>query len=85
MSDTVEKIKIKYEHLRPYLDERVIRLWAAVEAQSLGRGGITQVSGATSLSRTTIYVGMSELESDGLFNESRMPGKIRRMAAVGRR
>jgi len=78
MIDTVEKIKLKYEHLRSYLDEKVLRLWAAVEAQSLGRGGITRVSEATSLSRTTIYVGMSELESGVPDVASRLSGKIRR-------
>ncbi|MDP3184896.1 MAG: ISAzo13 family transposase [Anaerolineales bacterium] len=78
MSDTVEKIKVKYEHLRSHMDEKVLRLWAAVEAQSLGRGGITQVAAATLLSRTTIYVGMSELESGGPGVESRLPGRIRR-------
>src|SRR3990172_2355727 len=84
MSDTVEKIKVKYEHLRPHLDEKVLRLWAAVEAQSLGRGGITQVSEATSLSRTTIYVGVSELESGEADIATRLPGKIRR-AGGGRK
>jgi transposase len=84
MSDTVEKIKVKYEHLRSHMDEKVLRLWAAVEAQSLGRGGITQVAAATLLSRTTIYVGMSELESGGPGFESRLPGKIRR-AGGGRK
>lgn len=78
MSETVEKIKMKYEHLRSHLDEKVLRLWAAVEAQSLGRGGITQVSEATLLSRTTIYVGMSELESGKPDIATRLPGRIRR-------
>ncbi len=78
MSDAVEKIKVKYGHLRSYLDEKVLRLWAAVEAKSLGRGGISQVAEATSLSRTTIYVGISELESGGSVDEARLPGKVRR-------
>jgi transposase len=84
MSDAVEKIRVKYEHLRSHLDEKVLRLWAAVEAQSLGRGGITQVSEATSLSRTTIYVGVSELESGEPDIATRLPGKIRR-AGGGRK
>nr|CBX29206.1 hypothetical protein N47_J01870 [uncultured Desulfobacterium sp.] len=78
MSNTVEKIKVKYGYLRSHLDEKVLRLWAAVEAQSLGRGGISQVSEATSLSRTTIYVGISELKSGGPDIDSRLPGRIRR-------
>nr|CBX28931.1 hypothetical protein N47_B20770 [uncultured Desulfobacterium sp.] len=78
MSNTVEKIKVKYGYLRSHLDEKVLRLWAAVEAQSLCRGGISQVSEATSLSRTTIYVGISELKSGGPDIDSRLPGRIRR-------
>jgi transposase len=84
MSDTVEKIKAKYEHLRSYMDEKVIRLWAAVEAQSLGRGGVSRVAEATLLSRTTIYAGMSELESGGPAIEARSHGKVRR-AGGGRK
>jgi len=78
MSNAIEKIRVKYEHLRSHIDEKVLRLWAAVEAQSLGRGGISQVSAATSLSRTTIYVGVSELESGESEVLARLPGKIRR-------
>lgn len=78
MSDAIEKIRVKYEHLRSHLDERVLRLWAAVEAQSLGRGGIGQVSAATSLSRTTIYVGVSELASEKSKAATCIPGRIRR-------
>jgi hypothetical protein len=43
------------------LDERTLRIWSAVEAESSGRGGITKISQATSLSRTTIYKGIAEL------------------------
>lgn len=37
-------------------------MWAAVEALSLGHGGVTRVSRATGLSRTTIHAGVNELE-----------------------
>jgi hypothetical protein len=39
------------------LDERARRLWAAVEARAIGRGGISQVAEATRLSRATIRAG----------------------------
>ena len=39
-----------------------MRLWAAVEARSLGRGGVTTVAEASGLSRTTSYAGLRELE-----------------------
>jgi len=61
MSDVVEKIKTKYRQLHPFLDEKTLRIWLASEAQSLGRGGATKVSQASSLSRTTIYKGIAEL------------------------
>ena len=64
MSDNqvIEKIQDKYEKLLPYLNEKTRRIWAAIEAQSLGWGGVTQVSQATGLSRTTIHAGISLLE-----------------------
>jgi len=57
----VKKLKTKYKKLCPFLNERTLRIWSAIEAQSLGRGGITKVSEATSLSRTTIYKAIAEL------------------------
>jgi hypothetical protein len=55
-------IQQKYEHLLPYLNEASLRAWAAAEALSWGHGGITSVSRATGLSRTTIHAGIAELE-----------------------
>jgi hypothetical protein len=51
----------KYVALKPFLNERARRLWAAAEAISLGRGGKIVVSTATGLSRTTVNRGISEL------------------------
>jgi len=59
----VGTIRAKFEALRPYLDERRRRLWAAAEAMALGRGGITAVATATGLQRATIRVGVRELRS----------------------
>jgi len=55
-------VKAKYEALSGRLNEATLRLWAAVEARSLGRGGVTTVAEASGLSRTTIYAGLRELE-----------------------
>ncbi len=60
----VEKIKTKYETIRPYLNERTSRIWVAVEAISLGRGGITKVASVVGLSRTTIHAGVTELKAE---------------------
>jgi hypothetical protein len=55
-------VEAKYITLKPLLDERARRLWAAVEARSLGRGGIFRVAEATGLARATIRAGLKELE-----------------------
>lgn len=61
-NQVIEKIRDKYEKLLPYLNEKTRRIWAGIEAKSLGWGGITQVSRATGLSRTTIQKGIRSLE-----------------------
>src|SRR3954451_13868694 len=56
-------IEDKYRALAERLDEATLRLWAAVEARTLGRGGVSTVAKATGMSRTTIYSGLKDLES----------------------
>jgi hypothetical protein len=56
-----QAIEAKFAILRPLLDERARRLWAAVEARAIGRGGIIRVAEATGLSRATIRAGLQEL------------------------
>ena len=56
-----QTITAKFAILQPLLDERARRLWAAVEARALGRGGISQVAEATGLSRATVRAGLQEL------------------------
>ena len=57
----VEVIRAKFEALKPVMDERCRRLWAATEAKAIGRGGITRVSQATGISHVTIRAGLSQL------------------------
>ena len=57
-----QAVELKYITLKPLLDERARRLWAAVEARSLGRGGIIRVAEATGLARATIRTGLRELD-----------------------
>jgi len=59
--ELLERVRRKFAALRPFLDERARRVWAAAEAASLGRGGVTQVARATGLARSTIYEGQREL------------------------
>src|SRR5713101_4407983 len=58
-----EIIAGKYRALAGRLDEATLRLWAAIEARTLGRGGVSTVAKAIGKSRTTIYAGFEELES----------------------
>ena len=56
-----QAIATKFAILRPLLDERARRLWAAVEARAIGRGGISRVAEATTFSRATLRAGLQEL------------------------
>ena len=59
----LETIRYKYRAILADLDERASRRWAAAEAISLGRGGITAVARATGISDRTIRTGIAELKS----------------------
>jgi hypothetical protein len=57
----IEYIRDKFNVLRPVMDERMRRQWAAAEAKALGWGGTSAVAVATGLSRNTIAFGIEEL------------------------
>lgn len=79
--DTViEWLRVKYQAMESTLNERSRRRWVAVEAASLGRGGISAVASATGVSRNTIRAGLRELA-----NEDSMPTGIRRPGGGRRR
>jgi len=74
---SIASVRQKYEVLAPLLHEKARRRWAAVEALSLGRGGISTVAEATGLSRPTIRKGIAELQRtppDGDESTIRAPG-----------
>ena len=54
----------KFDKLANSMNENLKRRWAACEAMSLGRGGISAVSEATGMSRTTIRKGIGEIEQE---------------------
>ena len=60
-AQVIQSIRRKFRALKPGMDERLRRQWAAAEARELGRGGITAVARATGMSRTTITTGCREL------------------------
>lgn len=59
----ISSVRQKYEALAPLLHEKARRCWAASEALSLGRGGISLVAAATDLSRPMIRRGIAELQA----------------------
>jgi len=75
-------IEAKYHALSGWLDEATLRIWAAVEARSIGRGGVSMVAKAIGMSRTTIYAGLAELESLAPTTRD-MRGPKPRIRAVG--
>ncbi len=78
-------IETKFATLAPLLDERTRRLWAAVEARAIGRGGIVRVAEATGLSRVTIRAGLRELDTQSPADASRETTKQVRRPGGGRR
>lgn len=61
-AETENLVRKKFDLLEPIFDEQSRRLWAAAEAQALGRRGISVVARATGLSRTTIHQGVKDIE-----------------------
>lgn len=73
----VDIIRKKYQMLRQELDERGRRLWAAVEAKSLGYGGITTVAQATGLAASTIRLGQLELNASAAKKDNSAERRLR--------
>jgi len=76
----VDGIRVKYIDLAAELDERGRRRWTAIEARSLGRGGIAAVAEATGISDRTIRTGMRELAAG-----NSLPAYRQRREGAGRR
>jgi hypothetical protein len=83
-SDQVEVIRHKYDLLRPLMNERMRRLWAACEAMSFPRGGFALVAQATGLSRTTLWLGQQELPQPTRAPAADAPPERIRRAGGGR-
>jgi hypothetical protein len=72
-----EQVRVKHDTLKLVLNEQQMRIWAAIEAQSLGRGGIAIVNRATGIDRHRISRGIGELDDI----ENLDIGRIRRAGA----
>jgi len=73
-------IRERFSRLSPHLDERGRRLFAAVEANASGHGGIAAVSRVTGIAASTIGRGLKDLVAE----EPLAPGRVRRSGG-GRR
>ena len=84
-SALMQAVKAKFVALDPLFDERLRRRWAAVEARTIGRGGIARVAAATGMSRTTIRAGLHELAGKEAAGAEPDGGRVRRPGAGRKR
>jgi hypothetical protein len=66
------------------MNERMRRHWAACEAMTLPRGGVSLVAEATGLSRTTIWAGLREIRYPEEGPADGLPRERSRRAGAGR-
>ena len=64
----------RYRKMAPVLNEQSLRRFVAMEAQTLGHGGVSLMSQISGLARSTIYHGFSDIRDD----VSAAPGRVRR-------
>jgi hypothetical protein len=70
----IDALRTRFQGIIGLLDERGRRLFAANEASALGHGGVTAVSAASGIARSTINRGIAELKAGG----REPPDRIRR-------
>ena len=79
---TIRAIRKKFNAVQSVLHERGRRIWAAAEAQQLGRGGICLVEEAIGMSHSTIRRGLREIQSQ---DAKQLPPKRSRHQGGGRK
>src|SRR5271168_685715 len=76
---TTDELEQKYTLLFPHLNERQQHLVAAIDAEQLGRGGVSLVARATGFSRPTVYRAIRNLQQRPLpVDRIRQPGAGRK-------
>ena len=80
----LDDIGVRWQQTAGFLDERARRLFAANEAMAHGHGGVTAVSQATGLARSTINRGIQEVRSacNEIGRRVRRPGAGRKSAVT---
>jgi hypothetical protein len=80
------EIQRRFRALTPFLDERMRRLVAAAESETIGYGGVSAVARATGVSRRAITEGIKELaRGQKAPNDSPTQARIRRKGAGRKR
>jgi hypothetical protein len=75
----LQTVQEKWNTLRPHLDEKTRRLWAATEIRAIGRGGLKLVHQATGLSQTTLRRALQQQASQQSGQTQPLPpGRVRR-------
>ena len=80
--DDESAIRVRFQTLEPFLDERMRRLFAASESAAIGFGGKSVVSRATGVSRRAIVEGSKELAAPPT---SKKVGRVRRVGGGRKR
>jgi len=79
-------IQRRFRSLSAFLDERMRRLVAAAESETIGYGGVSAVARATGVSRRAIAEGIKELSQQKVSREGRSwQSRIRRKGAGRKR
>ncbi|NJO12438.1 MAG: ISAzo13 family transposase [Gammaproteobacteria bacterium] len=84
-ADILRELKAKYRSLKPIMDERMRRRWAASEARAYGWGGIRAVSTVTGMSPSTIRKGITELAEQERNPKAEVPIRLRRVGGGRKR
>lgn len=82
-AETIAAVRNKYQALRPMMDEKVRRRWAACEAMAIGWGGITAVAKATGIARPTRRAGRAEVQGSAPRTEEDEPTVAHRIRRRG--
>ena len=62
----------RYREMAPVLNEQSRRRFVALEAQSLGRGGVSLMARISGLARSTIYQGLSDVCNKAFTSDGRI-------------
>nr|WP_319492409.1 hypothetical protein [uncultured Desulfobacter sp.] len=74
----ISQVKEKLRLIKPYLSQDELRIWAAVESISIGRGGNIIIHEATGISRATIDKGKKEVELNKSGKKTQQPDRGRK-------